>query len=108
MLDSLMLVRIFEGLRVIVGLTIIYFAFQAYRRNKSKSMILLVIGFILLTTAGITEGIMFDILHFEVRDAQAARSAVALIGLIAILYSILSIPKLGQRRRLEQQGKPES
>ena len=105
MLDSLMLVRIFEGLRVIVGLTIIYFAFQAYRRGKSRSMILLVIGFILLTTAGITEGVMFDILHFGVRDAQAARSAVALIGLLAILYSIIAIPKPQQRRKVEQQAK---
>ncbi|MBI2126862.1 MAG: hypothetical protein HYU02_06075 [Thaumarchaeota archaeon] len=105
MLDSLMLVRIFEGLRVIVGLTIIYFAFQAYRRGKSRSMILLVIGFILLTTAGITEGVMFDILHFGVRDAQAARSAVALIGLLAVLYSIIAIPKPEQRRKVEQQAK---
>ncbi len=105
MLDSLMLVRIFEGLRVIVGLTIIYFAFQAYRRGKSRSMILLVIGFILLTTAGITEGVMFDILHFGVRDAQAARSAVALIGLLAVLYSIIAIPKPEQRRKVEQQTK---
>lgn len=105
MLDSLMLVRIFEGLRVIVGLTIIYFALQAYRRDKSKSMVLLMIGFVLLTTAGITEGVMFDVLHFGVRDAQAARSAVALIGLLAILYAILSIPKLERREKVKQQTK---
>lgn len=87
-IDSLTLVRIFEILRLIVGLTITYLALRAYQRSKIKSMLMLAISFILLTTAGMAEGILFEVLNYDIMSAAAVRSAIALGGLVGILYAL--------------------
>ncbi len=90
-LDPLTLVRVLEGLRVIVGVIIVYYALAAYMRGKSRSMISLTVAFVLLTVAGITENVMFDVFQFNIRESQAARSLVAVVGLIFVLYAVLSL-----------------
>lgn len=85
--DPLTLVRIFEGLALIVGLTITYFALRAHRRSKQGSMLILAISFLLLTIAGLAEGVLFEVLKYDILFAQAVRSAIALTGLVGILYA---------------------
>lgn len=90
-LDSLTLVRILEGAGLVVGLIITYFALKAYGRSKQKVMIVLAIAFIFLTTAGIAEGVLFEVINYDILSAQAVRSAISLAGLISILYAIRNI-----------------
>ena len=90
-IDPLTLVRIFEGTALIVGLTITYFALMAHRRSKQVSMLIIAISFLLLTTAGIAEGVLFEVLKYDILLAQAVRSAIALAGLLGILYATLNI-----------------
>ena len=90
-IDPLTLVRIFEGLALIVGLTITYFAVRAYRRSRQVSMLILAISFLLLTIAGLAEGVLFEFLKYDILYAQAVRSAIAFAGLLGILYAIVNI-----------------
>ena len=87
-LESLVFVRILEGLSLIIGFTIAYFALKAYRRSKQISFLSLSIAFILLTVASIVEGVLFEVLGLELLDARVARSAITLGGLAIVLYSI--------------------
>jgi hypothetical protein len=90
-IDPLTFVRIFEGLALIVGLTITYFALRAHRRSKQPSMLILAVSFLFLTIAGLSEGVLFEVLKYDILFAQAVRSAIALAGLSGILYAILNI-----------------
>lgn len=87
-LESLVFVRILEGLSLLVGFTIAYFAVKAYRRSHQGTFLSLAIGFILLTVASIVEGLLFEVLGLELLDARVARSAITLGGLAIVLYSI--------------------
>lgn len=88
--DPLTLVRIFEGLGLVVGLIITYFAFRAHRRSKQTSMLILAISFLLLTMGGIAEGVLFEVLNYNILFAQAVRSVIALAGLLGVLYAIFN------------------
>lgn len=90
-IDPLTFVRIFEGTALIVGLTITYFALKAHQRSRQVSMLIIAISFLLLTIAGIAEGILFEVLKYDILLAQAVRSAIALAGLLGILYATLNI-----------------
>lgn len=90
-IDPLTLVRIFEGLGLVVGLIITYLALRAHRRSKQTSMLILAISFLLLTMGGIAEGVLFEVLNYNILFAQAVRSAIALAGLLGVLYAIFNI-----------------
>jgi len=86
--ESLALVRVFEVLSLFVGLSIVYYALKAFRRSHHKPMISLAIAFLLLTTAGLVEGVLFEVFHYDLIDARVGRSALTLAGLAVVLYSI--------------------
>lgn len=87
-MESLFLVRVLEGLGLIAGLSIVYFASKAYSKSHLRPMVLLALAFLLITMASVVEGVLFEIYHFDVFDARAFRSAVMLGGLIAVLAAI--------------------
>lgn len=87
-LETLLLVRLIESVSLIVGLTIVYVALKAHRKSKQKSMLILALGFILLTFASLVEGLLFEVLHYDLVDSHAATAAVKAAGLITVLISI--------------------
>lgn len=87
-LETLIAVRVLEGLGLIVGLSVVYFAVKAYRRTQRGPMMILAVAFMLITAGSLVEGFMFEVLQFGFIDAHIFMSALKLGGLSAVLYAI--------------------
>jgi len=76
---------------LILGAFIVYLAHKGYRRNRSKPLLYVAVGFALITTGTIAEGLLYVILGSALLAAIAVGTAVTVLGFAAILYSIYAV-----------------
>lgn len=78
-----------ESLSVILGLAVSYLAYRGYRRNQSRPMLFIALGFVLILGV---PGIALLVLRFGFKTPIPIINSVAqiseLTGLIAILYGL--------------------
>ncbi|WP_323190309.1 hypothetical protein [Halostella sp. PRR32] len=82
------LVMASQILVILLGFTIVYIAFQGYRRNRSRPMLFIAVGFTLIIgVQAISAGVyvVFDVSELA---AGAVSQAAQLSGLICILYAL--------------------
>jgi hypothetical protein len=75
---------------LVLGTFIVYLAYMGYRRNASKPLLYVALGFALITGATMIEGILYVIFSLDLLVALVASSAITVIGFLAIIYSIYS------------------
>jgi len=73
---------------LLLGAFIVYLAYKGYRRNRSRPLLYVAIGFALITAGTIAEGLLYVILGSALLVAITAGTAVTVLGFAAILYSI--------------------
>lgn len=73
-----------------LGAFIVYLAYKGYRRNVSKPLLYVALGFGLITMGTLLEGVLFVLLGSDIFAAIAAGTVVILAGFLAIIYSIYS------------------
>ncbi len=83
------LLRVFQGAIVILGAVVVYFSTKSYRRTKSKSMLLLALGFIFVTAGAVVAGALFELLNLDIVAVETVQAASQTVGFILIVYSIL-------------------
>jgi hypothetical protein len=71
-----------------LGAFIVYLAYRGYRRNASKPLLYVALGFALITAGTLLEGLMFVILGSDILAAIAIEGVLTVIGFVAIIYSI--------------------
>jgi uncharacterized membrane protein (DUF441 family) len=76
---------------LLLGAFIVYLAYKGYRRNASKPLLYVALGFGLITAATFLEGVMFVILGSDILAAIATGTVVTVIGFVVIIYSIYSV-----------------
>ena len=76
---------------LVLGAFIVYLAFRGYRRNVSKPLLYVALGFALITAGTLLEGLMFVIMGSDILAAIAAEGVLTVSGFLAILYSIYSV-----------------
>lgn len=80
------------GLMLIAGAAVIWLAFQGYRRNDSKPMLFMAIGFTLL----IVPDVVILLVSFLAAPPEFAitttHQVTDLAGIVAILYAIVMEP----------------
>ena len=74
-----------------LGAFIVYLAYRGYRRNRSRPLLYVAIGFALITAGTIAEGLLYVLLGSALLAAIATGTVVTVLGFIAILYSIYSV-----------------
>jgi uncharacterized membrane protein (DUF441 family) len=74
-----------------LGSFIVYLAYKGYRRNASRPLLYVALGFGLITAGTIVEGILYVLLGSELLAAVATGTAVMVLGFVAIIYSIYSV-----------------
>lgn len=74
-----------------LGAFIIYLAYRGYRRNRSRPLLYVAVGFALITAGTIVEGVLYVMLGSVLLAAIAAGTAVTVLGFIMILYSIYAV-----------------
>ena len=71
-----------------LGAFIVYLAYRGYRRNASKPLLYVALGFAFITAGTLLEGLMFVILGSDILAAIAIGGVLTVIGFVAIIYSI--------------------
>jgi hypothetical protein len=74
-----------------LGAFIVYLAYRGYRRNASKPLLYVALGFALITAGNLLEGLMFVILGSDILAAIAIEGVLTVIGFVAIIYSIYAV-----------------
>ena len=82
---------IIKMVALILGTFIVYLAYKGYKRNSSKPLLYVSLGFALITAGTVMEGILYVIFISNLLMAIIAGTAVTVIGLIVIIYSIYSV-----------------
>ncbi len=73
---------------VLLGALIVYLALKSHRKNKSSAMLLLALGFAIITASAVMEGVLFEFFRFNLFDTHLIESLGIALGFSIILYSI--------------------
>ncbi len=78
----------FKLLVVVFGSAVVFAAYGAYRRTESIRMLFVSIGFALVTLGSLVEGILFELLGYNLMEAHIVESTLVLVGLLTLIYSL--------------------
>jgi len=85
---TLDVLRIAQALVLIFGLVVVYYAAKSYRRTKSRSMLLLGIGFGITTVGSVVGGVAFELMGADIETADTLYAVAQAIGFFIILLSL--------------------
>ncbi len=77
-----------EAAIVLLGSLLVYVSARAYRRNKSKSMIAMALGFLIIVAGSLIEEVALEILQYSFLEAHAIENSIVAAGLLVLVYSI--------------------
>jgi hypothetical protein len=80
-----------KGAALVLGVFIVYLAYTGFRRNRSRPLLFVAIGFALITGGTVAEGILYVLLGSQLLAAITAGTAITVLGFAAIIYSIYSV-----------------
>ncbi len=81
-------VTIIKLIALVLGVFIVYLAYKGYRRNSSKPLLYVALGFALITAGTMVEGILYVIIGQELLVALFVSTFITVIGFLAIICSI--------------------
>ncbi len=73
-----------------LGAFIVYLAYRGYRRNASRPLLYVALGFCLITVGTIAEGVLYVLVGSDLLAAIATGTSVTVLGFAVIIYSIYS------------------
>lgn len=85
---TLDLLRIAQALVLVFGLVIIYYASKGYRRTKSRSLLLLAVGFAFISVGAVLAGATFELFNADLQTADTLQAAAQAIGFFIIVFSL--------------------
>ena len=88
---TLDVLRVAQVLVLIFGLVVVYYGTKSYRRTKSKSMLLLSIGFAITSVGSVVGGIAFELMGADFVTADALYACAQAVGFLIILLSLAVI-----------------
>jgi hypothetical protein len=85
---TLDVLRAAQLLVLVFGLVVVYFATRSYRKTKSKSMLLLAVGFALASIGSVVGGIAFELMGADLETADALQALAQALGFLIIIVSL--------------------
>jgi hypothetical protein len=73
---------------LVLGIYIVYLAYKGHRRNRSKPLLWVSIGFALITMGAVSEGLLYLFGFAPLIIATGTGTSVTAVGFLAIIYSI--------------------
>ncbi|MBI3840697.1 MAG: hypothetical protein HY297_01875 [Thaumarchaeota archaeon] len=86
---DLLYLNLAQGLILVFGSVVVFYALRAYRRTKSEAMLLLGLGFGFVTLGAVVAGVLFN--FTDVRDlttVETIQAASQAAGFFIIVYSL--------------------
>jgi hypothetical protein len=85
---TLDVLTIAEALVLVFGLVIVYYGAKSYLRTKSRSMLLLAVGFGVTTVGSVVGGVAFELMGADLETADTLYAVAQAIGFFIILLSL--------------------
>lgn len=85
------IVTVAKFVALVLGTFIVYLAYKGYSRNASKPLLYVALGFALITTATIVEGILYAVIGSDLLVALFISTVITVTGFVAIIYSVYSV-----------------
>jgi hypothetical protein len=73
---------------VAMGGVLVYVSARAYRRNKSRSMLAMSVGFAIIVLGSLIEEVSLEVLGYQLVEAHTLENVAVAIGLVILVYSI--------------------
>ena len=78
-----------QALILVFGGVVVYYAYRAYGRTKSQAMLLLAIGFAVVTLGAIGAGILYNfVVGTELDTVLTLQAYSQVVGFFIIVYSL--------------------
>lgn len=77
-----------QGLVLVFGSVVVFYAWRAYRRTKSQAMFLLAIGFAFVTLGTIAAGLLYNIGTVDLGTVITVQAYSHAVGFFIIVYSL--------------------
>ncbi len=85
---SVDVLRVAQSFVLLFGVIVIFYAARGYRRSKSRSMLLLGIGFAFVSVGAVLAGVLFELLNVDLLTVQTTEAIAEAIGFFIIVYSL--------------------
>ncbi|MDS0243193.1 MULTISPECIES: hypothetical protein [unclassified Haloferax] len=73
---------------MVLGFLIAYQAYRGYRRNHSRPMLYVAIGFVFISFGAVIEGLLFDIVGLTLSDSGTVATIIVAVGMLSVLYAL--------------------
>jgi len=86
---SLDLLRAAEGLVLVFGGVIVYFALRSSSRTKDLSMFLLGLGFAFVVAGSVVAGFLYEMSGLDIATVEILQATSQAVGFFIIVYSLM-------------------
>jgi len=76
-----------QGLILVLGGIVVFYALRAYGRTKSRAMLLLGLGFAFVTAGAAIAGVLYNV-NGDLTTAESIQAASQAVGFFVIVYSL--------------------
>jgi len=77
-----------QGLILILGGIVVFYALRSYGRTKSRAMLLLGLGFAFVTAGAAIAGVLFNVANEDLTTVESVQAASQAVGFFIIVYSL--------------------
>jgi uncharacterized protein YjeT (DUF2065 family) len=77
-----------QGLILVFGGVVVFYAGRSFRRTKSQAMLLLGIGFAFVTAGAAVAGLLFNFVTSNLIIVQTSQASLQAVGFFVIVYSL--------------------
>jgi len=77
-----------QGIILVLGGIVVFYALRAYGRSKSKSMLLLGLGFAFVTAGAAIAGILFNVANESLTTVESVQAVSQALGFFIIVFSL--------------------
>lgn len=88
MVEPILTLRLIKVSLMILGSVIASLALRGYKRNGSRALLLLSMGFVLITSGSFVAGLLFEFMGFGLLEVFQVEGIMQLAGFLSIIYSI--------------------
>jgi hypothetical protein len=73
---------------ILLGFLIAYQAYRGYRRNHSRPMLYVAVGFVFISFGAVIEGLLFDVVGLTLSDSSTVATIIVAVGMLSVLYAL--------------------
>lgn len=87
-MQDIYVLRVLKLIIVLLGFILVYLGVKGYRKNRTKDMVFLTVGFALITAGSVAAGVLFEFLGFPLIEVEIVESTMVILGFASLIYSI--------------------